>query len=84
MNTVIIDKKGQIIIPRAILERLGIEGEQILLVVATDDGAILLRPAGACPVELYSQERIEEFLDEDALPASLEDQAHERLNEALR
>ena len=54
-------KRGQVSIPRTVLSRLGLEGEVPLLVETTEDGAILLRPAGVYPIEIYSDERIEEF-----------------------
>jgi AbrB family looped-hinge helix DNA binding protein len=69
METVKLGKKGQISIPKAILDRLGIEAESLLLVEATDDGAILLRPAGVYPIEIYSDARVREFLDEDEMSA---------------
>ncbi len=62
-------KKGQISIPKAVLEALGLEGEMLLLAEATDDGAILLRPAGVYPIEIYSDARVREFLDEDEMSA---------------
>lgn len=80
MNIIKLGKKGQVSIPKAILDSLGVEGEQMLLVDTTDDGAIVLRPTGVYPVELYSQERIAEFLEEDSLPAPLEDRVRERLD----
>jgi AbrB family looped-hinge helix DNA binding protein len=69
METVKLGKKGQISIPKAILEALGLEGEMLLLAEATDDGAILLRPAGVYPIEIYSDARVREFLDEDEMSA---------------
>ena len=39
----------------------------MLLVDVSDDGAIVLRPAGVYPIEIYSDERIAEFLEEDAI-----------------
>ncbi len=81
MNVVKLGKKGQVSIPKAILERLGVEGEQMLLVETTDDGSIVLRPTGVYPIEIYSQERIEEFLDEDILPEGLEERVRRRLAE---
>jgi AbrB family looped-hinge helix DNA binding protein len=60
-------KKGQVSIPKAILDRLGIEPETVLLVESTDDGSILLRPAGVYPVEIYSDARVSEFLEEDRM-----------------
>jgi AbrB family looped-hinge helix DNA binding protein len=67
METVKLGKKGQISIPKAILDRLGIGAETLLLVEATDDGAILLRPAGVYPIEIYSDARVGEFLAEDEM-----------------
>ena len=69
METVKLGKKGQISIPKALLDRLGLEAESLLLVEATDDGAILLRPAGVYPIEIYSDERVGEFLAEDKMSA---------------
>ncbi|HSL18885.1 MAG TPA: AbrB/MazE/SpoVT family DNA-binding domain-containing protein [Methylomirabilota bacterium] len=67
MNMTRIGKKGQVSIPKAVLDRLGIEPETVLLVEAADDGSIVLRPAGVYPVELYSDARVREFLEEDRL-----------------
>ena len=65
MNMTRLGKKGQVSIPKAVLDRLGIAPETVLLVESTDDGAILLRPAAVYPVELYSDSRVREFLGED-------------------
>lgn len=62
-----IGKKGQVSIPKAVLDKLGIEPETVMLVESTDDGSIVLRPAGVYPVELYSDARVSEFLEEDRL-----------------
>ncbi|GEM88367.1 hypothetical protein MGR01S_29920 [Meiothermus granaticius NBRC 107808] len=62
-----LSRKGQVSIPRRLLRALGMEGEGYFLVELSPDGGILLRPAGVYPIEMYSQERIEAFLQEDAL-----------------
>jgi len=67
MNMTRIGKKGQVSIPKAVLDKLGIEPETVMLVEAADDGSIVLRPAGVYPVELYSDARVSEFLGEDRL-----------------
>jgi AbrB family looped-hinge helix DNA binding protein len=67
MNMTRVGKKGQISIPKSMLDRLGIEPETVLLVEARDDGSILLRPAGVYPVEHFSDTRVSEFLEEDRL-----------------
>ena len=69
MDTVKLGKKGQISIPKAVLDALGLGGEMLLLVEATPDGAILLRPAGVYPIEIYSDTRVGEFLAEDEMSA---------------
>jgi hypothetical protein len=38
-----------------------------LLLEATDDGAIILRQAGVYPIEIYSDERIAAFMEEDKM-----------------
>ena len=70
MEMIKLGKRGQVSIPKSVLNRLGIEGEVPLLVDTTDDGAILLRPAGVYPIELYSDERIEEFDAADRMDAA--------------
>jgi AbrB family looped-hinge helix DNA binding protein len=67
MNMTRVGKKGQISIPKAVLDQSGIEPESFLLVEVREDGSILLRPAGVYPVEIYSEARVGEFSDEDRL-----------------
>lgn len=67
MQLVKLGKKGQVSLPKAILQRVGISGETPLLVDTTDDGAIVLRQAGVYPIEIYSDERIASFLEEDRM-----------------
>jgi AbrB family looped-hinge helix DNA binding protein len=67
MNMTRLGKKGQVSIPKTVLDRLGLEPETVLLVESTADGAILLRPAAVYPVELYSDSRVREFLEEDSI-----------------
>lgn len=62
------------------IDRLGIEPETVLLVEATSDGAITLRPAGVYPVEVFSDARVSEFLAEDRLT----DEETERLRRELK
>ncbi|MFN4072851.1 MAG: AbrB/MazE/SpoVT family DNA-binding domain-containing protein [Thermus sp.] len=62
-----LSRKGQVSIPKRLLRALGLEGEVYFLVELSPEGAIVLRPAGVYPVEIYSQARIQEFLEEDQL-----------------
>lgn len=81
MNVAKLEKKSQIFIPEAILDRLGVEGEQLMLVYTTDDGAIMLHPASIYPVEIYSNERVREFLDTDTLPIEMSERAGRALTD---
>jgi AbrB family looped-hinge helix DNA binding protein len=65
-----VGSKGQVSIPKAILDRLGIRKETPMLVELTADGAILLRQAGVYPIEIYTEERIREFEELDRLSAA--------------
>jgi AbrB family looped-hinge helix DNA binding protein len=67
MELVKLGKRGQVSIPRAVLRRLGISGEQTLLVDTTADGSIVLRQAGVYPLEIYGEERLREFEESDRL-----------------
>jgi hypothetical protein len=44
-----------------LLRKLGLQGTATLIVEATDDGAVILRPAAVYPIELYTDARIKEF-----------------------
>jgi AbrB family looped-hinge helix DNA binding protein len=61
MDTVKLGKNGQIAIPRAVMKRLQLQGEETLLLDVAEDGSIRLRPAAVLPIELYSGARVEEF-----------------------
>ncbi len=70
MDVVKLGKKGQISLPAAVLRKLGLQGAATLLVEATDDGAVILRPAAVYPIELYTAERIKAFDEENRHTAS--------------
>jgi AbrB family looped-hinge helix DNA binding protein len=67
MELVKLDEKGRLTIPESVLEDLGIEGDVYLLLETTPDGGILLRQAGAHPIEIYSEERLKEFEEADQM-----------------
>ena len=73
MHVVKLGKKGQVSIPRSVLRALGIQGEQMMTVEISDDGVIVLRPAGVYTLELYDDARSAEFLAEDEMHADLEE-----------
>ncbi len=61
MDLIKLGKKGQLSLPAAMLRKMGIQGAATLLVEATDDGAVILRPAAVYPVEVYTEARLKEF-----------------------
>ena len=71
MDTVKIGKKGQVTIPRRVLEATGLTSESQLIVQPEPDGSIRLRPAAVYPIELYSDERIAEFEAQNQVSDSL-------------
>lgn len=71
MKLVRLGKKGQITLPKPILEQAGIAEDAPLLVAAAPDGSIVLRPAGVYPIELYTDERIREFERENSITPEL-------------
>ncbi len=71
MELVKLGKKGQVTIPKALLRSIGVVDDAPLIVEATSDGAIVLRPAAVYPIEIYSEERIAEFERVNAVPPEL-------------
>lgn len=71
MTIVKLGRRGQLSIPKGVLDALKLEGESWLMVETTSDGAIVLRPAAIAPMELYDDAQIEAFSREDALTPEL-------------
>lgn len=67
MELVKLGKKGQLSIPRAILKKLSIDREMPMSVEITADGAIILRQVGIYPLEIYTEQRLQEFEEADSL-----------------
>ncbi len=67
-----IGKKGQLTIPRAVLRAAGISEESRVVLEATADGAIVMRPVAVYPIEMYSDERIREFEETNTMPVAME------------
>ena len=61
MNRVVsINKKGTITLPQDLIKKYGLQvGEQI--VIEESEAGLILRPSAKFPVEIYSDERVEEF-----------------------
>jgi AbrB family looped-hinge helix DNA binding protein len=84
MDSVKLGRNGQIAIPRAVMKRLALKGDETLLLDVTDDGVIRLRPAAVLPVEMYSDARIREFEDASAVDESTRAAVARRLAPAAR
>ncbi|MFO1466049.1 MAG: AbrB/MazE/SpoVT family DNA-binding domain-containing protein [Steroidobacteraceae bacterium] len=84
MDSVKLGKNGQIAIPRNVMKRLNLKGEETLLLEVTDDGVIRLRPAAVLPIEMYSSERIREFESESAVSQELRERVKTRLARSTR
>lgn len=67
METVKLGRNGQLSLPRAVMKRLHLQGNETLLLDVSEDGTIRLRPAAVLPIEMYTPERIAEFERESAV-----------------
>jgi len=56
-----VGKKGVVVIPARLRRRYGLEEGSLVITEETAEG-ILIRPAVALPIEIYSPERRSEFL----------------------
>lgn len=63
-----VGKRGTVVIPAPLRRRFGIEEGSLVVAEATEDG-ILIRPAVAVPVEVYTPQRKAEFLLSNAVDA---------------
>lgn len=68
-DTAKVGKRGTVVIPAALRRRFGLEEGSLVVVEVRDEG-ILIRPAVAVPVEIYSPERRAEFLLSTAVDAT--------------
>lgn len=74
METSKVGKRGAVVIPAALRRRFGIEEGTLVVAEATDEG-VLIRPAVAVPVEIYSTARKATLLLENATDAADYEQA---------
>src|SRR3989442_16018881 len=81
-----VGKRGTFVLPARLRKQFGLQEGSLVIAEARDDG-ILIRPAVAIPIEVYTPERIAEFLltnavDEDDYAAAMEDVRQIGLNPA--
>ena len=67
-KVITVNERGAITLPREVRERLGVTRGGQLLVDVGEGGAVILRAGVVMPVEIYSDERIEEFQQMNEAP----------------
>ena len=82
MDNLIVSGRGQITLPAKLRKRLGIEPGGILI-AEEKDGALVLRPAMVMPVEIYSDEDIARWTEEDTFKNEAERREFDRKLRAL-
>jgi len=65
-ETAKLGKRGVLVIPASLRRRFGLKDGSMVIAEEHEDG-ILIRPARAVPVEIYSPERIAELLLNNAV-----------------
>ena len=73
-----VGKRGTIVIPARLRRRFGLEEGSVVLVEEGPDG-VVIRPAAAVPLEIYSPERRAELLLENAIDPEDYAQAREHV-----
>lgn len=63
-TTIQINKRGTLTLPKELRRRLGLEKGGVIIAEASEDG-IILKPAVAFPIEMYTDSRIKEFENEN-------------------
>ena len=58
--TLTVTDRGTVTLPAKLRKKMGIEADSLLIAETTEEG-ILIRPAVALPVEVYSEDRLHEF-----------------------
>lgn len=61
-----VGKRGTIVVPARMRRKFGIEEGSLVIAEEREDG-VLIRPAVSYPIEIYTPERIAEFLMSNAI-----------------
>ena len=78
-QTTRVGKRGAIVVPARFRRRFGIRKGPIVIAEEREDG-ILIRPAVACPVEIYTPERKAEFI----LSGAVDEEDYQAARETVR
>ena len=79
METGKVGKRGTVVIPASLRRRYGIEEGMLVVAEAREEG-VLIRPAVAVPLEVYTEERRAEFL----LSNAVNEEDYARVREEVR
>jgi AbrB family looped-hinge helix DNA binding protein len=83
MDTAKIGKRGTLVIPAKLRQRFALKEGDLLVTEVREDG-ILLRPAVAVPVEIYTPQRKAEFFLNNSVTKEDYDEACRTIREELR
>ncbi len=64
-ETAYITERGTLTLPASIRRALGVKGKQQVLIETNASGEIRVRLAAVVPIEIYTEERIAEFSEQD-------------------
>ena len=67
---VTMNERGTITIPAPMRKTFGLEGSDRLIIEDTEQG-LLLRPSISVPLEIYTEERIQEFNSDEQVIADM-------------
>lgn len=67
MEMLTLGKEGQVSLPGSILRQLGLSPDAVVTAEVTEDGGILLRQADESLIEMYDNDRLAEFAEENRL-----------------
>ena len=82
MDIVKLGWNGRLALPRSVMKRLHLQGDDILLLDVSDDGVIQLHPTAVLPIEMYTSERIAEFERESEVDAGTRAAARQAVDTA--
>lgn len=78
-SNVIVSQRGQITLPSKIRKRLGLKDGGVLT-IEERQGEIVLHPATILEVELYSNEQISEWTEQDKLDETTREKVTKKLS----
>ena len=65
LSFISVTKRGVLTLPVRLRKQLGLTADNLVIAESTPDG-VLLRPAVALPIEIYTDERVREFNESEA------------------